>query len=230
MARAKKRRNAPQKTRAVAKKRRPARTPRRRTRTIPAASGPPPAPQPPTGHTPLFRAMLAVSLDGYIADKDGGVSWLNPYFSPELDFAGFMKTIGATVMGRVTYDWSVRHGTAGQGGGRTVVLTHRPLENPSAGVEAFDGDVRELAERLRLELAGSGKDIWLIGGGRSIASFQEHALVDRWELGIIPVLLGDGVPMFPPHSRGLDGLRLTKSRTLKNGIVEAWYEPVRDET
>lgn len=107
---------------------------------------------------PLFRAMLAVSLDGYIADWNGG-------------------------------------------------------------------DVRELAARLRTELAGTGKDIWLIGGGNSIAAFHEAGLVDRWELSIIPALLHDGIPLFPNRSGGLERLQLTRSWTMRNGIIEAWYEP-----
>ena len=176
---------------------------------------------------PLFRAALAVSLDGYIAAKDGTVDWLNDYFTPEIDFGGFMKTIGATVFGRTTFDEAMARVRSVGPSGRVFVLTHRPLVNPPKGVEAFSGDVRELAGRLRSQMAGTGKDIWLMGGGKSIDSFREAGLVDRWELGIIPVLLGDGIPLFPRHSRGLEGLRVTRSRTLGNGIVEAWYVPVR---
>lgn len=182
-------------------------------------------PAPAAPHEPLFRAFLAVSLDGYIADKTGGVGWLDAYHSPEIDFAGFMKTIGATVFGRTTYDWAVGHGYLDTSGGRTIVMTRRSLPNPPPGVEAFAGDVRELAARLRADLAPSGKDIWLMGGGLSIAPFHEAGLVDRWELGIVPVLLGEGIPLFPKHSRGLEGLRVTRCRSLKNGIVEVWYEP-----
>lgn len=174
-------------------------------------------------HGPLFRAALAVSLDGYIADSKGSVDWLNAYFSREIDFMAFANTIGITVCGRKTFDISLSQGHGG--GGRAVVLTHRPLKKPSPGLEAFSGDVRELAGRLRAELAGTGKDIWLMGGGESIAPFHAAGLVDRWELGIIPVLLGDGIPLFPKNSLPPRGLRLTHSRTLKNGIVEAWYEP-----
>lgn len=175
------------------------------------------------GH-PLVRAFLAVSLDGYIADKDGGVDWLNPYFTPEIDFGAFMKTIGVTVLGRVTYDWAVAHGgAAAHFNGRTIVLTRRPIGDAPPGVEAWQGDVGALATQLRGELKGTGKDVWLMGGGKSIALFHEGGLVDRWELGIIPVLLGDGIPLFPRRGRGLEGLRLLHSRTLKNGIIEATY-------
>lgn len=175
---------------------------------------------------PRFRAYLAVTLDGYIADAKGGVDFLNDYMSPEIDFGGFMSTIGATVYGRTTFDWAVAHGFFADGG-RAVVMTRRPLPGPFKGVEAFRGDVRELAGRLRAELSGTGKDIWLMGGGLSIAAFQEAGLVDRWELSIVPVTLGDGIPLFPKHSRGRCGLKLVHSRALSNGIVAVQYEPTR---
>jgi dihydrofolate reductase len=168
-----------------------------------------------------------VSFDGYIADAEGGVGWLDPYFTPEIDFQAFFGTIGATVMGRATWDWMVAHQHPLEAEGRCVVQTHRPLENPPEGVEAFAGDVRDLAADLRRELVGTGKDVCLFGGGESIASFDEHGLVDRWELAIIPVLLGDGIPLFPRRARSVQPLRLVQSRALKNSIVFVEYEPVR---
>ena len=171
-----------------------------------------------------LRVYLATSIDGYIADADGGVDWLTPYTSDEVDFAGFQATIGATVFGRRTYDQSLERGVKF---GRSVVLTHRRLENPPPEVEGFAGDVRELAELLRAELAESGKDVWLMGGGESIRPFHQAGLVDRWEIFLIPILLGDGVPLFPPGGPGPAKLRPTHSRTYSNGIVELRYEPVR---
>jgi dihydrofolate reductase len=179
-------------------------------------------------HTPLFRAFLAVTLDGYIADTKGNVDYLDDFNSPETDFAGFMKSVAITVYGRTTFNWAMDHGAFEKGGlskGRGVVLTHRPIGELPKGIEAYNGDIPALAHRLRQELAGTGKDIWLIGGGLSIDAFHQHGLVDRWELSIIPVLLGDGIPLFPKHSRGLAGLKLTHSRALKDGIVEVHYEP-----
>ncbi len=176
-------------------------------------------------HVPLFRAALAVSLDGYIADAGHGVEWLNAYMSPEIDFAGFMRTIGAVVMGRKTYEISQSFGGGGSSDMPCVVLTHRPLAAAAKGVEAYNGDLHELAVRLRRDLAGSGKDIWLMGGGVAIDAFRAAGLVDRYELGVIPVLLGDGVPMFPRHSRGLEGLRLIESIPRKNGILSVTYAP-----
>ena len=178
-------------------------------------------------HEPRFRAYLAMSLDGYIADAAGEVGWLDPYFSPEIDFPAFFGTIGASVMGRATWDWAVRHGHSIDPGGRTIVQTHRPLGSVAPGIETFAGDPRELAADLRRELRGTGKDVWLMGGGQSLAGFDEHGLVDRWELGVVPVLLGEGVPLFPRRARPVTPLRLVHSRTLGNGVVRVEYEPER---
>jgi dihydrofolate reductase len=175
---------------------------------------------------PLVCVSLAVSLDGYIADTNGGVDWLNPFFSDEMDFAGFMKAIGAAVMGRKTYDIAVS-GTLGPippTNYPTYVLTKRPMPNPPPRYEPFGGKPRELIERLRAELAKSSKDIWHMGGGESIEAFRAAGLVDRLELRVIPVLLGEGVPLFPRHARGEERWRLTKHRAFKNGVIELWYE------
>jgi dihydrofolate reductase len=168
-----------------------------------------------------------VSLDGFIADTHNDVDWLNPFFSPEMDFAGFMSSIGTIVMGRKTFDIAMSLKGPLRAEGRSVVLTRRSLETAPPGVEAFDGDVCDLVDRIRRELTATGKDIWLMGGGVAIDAFRAAGLVDRLELAIMPVLLGDGVPLFPRQSRGLEGLRLTHSCALKNGVLEVWYEPER---
>jgi dihydrofolate reductase len=183
----------------------------------------------------LFRASLTTSLDGYIATRDGGVGWLDPYFSPETDFEGFMAQIGAFVVGRTTYEHSRRMGSgAWRGSPRTIVLTHRPIERAPRGMEVFGGDPRALAEDLRRDLEapgpGQGKDVWLMGGGVSIRSFHELGLVDRFEIRVIPVLLGEGIPLFPRREGGVLGLRLIQSRSLSNGIVELHYEPAKSPT
>lgn len=168
----------------------------------------------------LLRVYIAVSRDGFIADAGDGVGWLDPYFSDELGFDEFRAGIGATVVGRRTFD---RFG-AGPGEDPVIVLTHRPLEGAPEHVQAFGGDVRDLAARLRVALEPTGKDVWLLGGGLAIRSFHEEGLVDRWELFRIPEELGEGVPLFPPGAPDLAGWRATPRRTYSNGIEEVWYE------
>lgn len=173
----------------------------------------------------LFRVYIAVSVDGYIADSDGGVAWLDPYFTQEIDFAAFTATIGATIMGRRTFDQALTFGEWRPPSARTIVLTHRPLDDAPDGVEAFAGDVTGLADGLRHDMAKAGKDVWLMGGGEAIRPFHQAGLVDRWELYLIPVLLGAGIPLFPPGTPTGVGLAVTHTETYDSGIVEIWYEP-----
>lgn len=182
---------------------------------------------------PLVRVYIAMSLDGYIALPDGSVTWLEAYPMEEFDFMGFAKTIAVTVMGRRTYDESFTRGGPTPGGGRAVVMTHRPINDPPKGVETYDGDPAELIARLKREIAESTKkksstkkDIWLIGGGESILAFHRAGLIDRWEIFVAPILLGDGIPLFPKNDAGLLHLRLRSLKHYeKTGFIEAWYEP-----
>lgn len=169
-----------------------------------------------------FRAYLAASLDGYIASADGTVEWLHAYFSPEIDFAAFERSIGATVVGRRTFDGAMQ----GRGGKSLVVLTHRPLppKAAAAGAVAFAGDLRELAATLRAKLAKTGKDVWLMGGGELLRAFAAADLIDRLELAVLPITLGQGVPLFPRHGDGMRPLRLVESKALANGVVTLTYK------
>ncbi len=88
--------------------------------------------------TPMVRVALAVSLDGYIADKRGGVKWLDAYFSPEMDFAGFMATIGATVMGRKTFEVALKLGMPPGGSDqRSIVLSSKRPRGVAGRLRAF---------------------------------------------------------------------------------------------
>jgi dihydrofolate reductase len=191
---------------------------------------------------PRVRAYIAVSLDGYIADAGGGADWLHPYFTDEIDFGAFMRTIGVTIMGRTTFEFARKlHGRGSApgderasasddpdsiGGATTVVHTRRPLDAPRAEAAPYRGDPAALVAHLKRRLAGSRKDIWHMGGGASLDAFRAAGCIDRWELAVMPVLLGAGTPLFPRHSRGLEGLRLTEHKAYRNGVVGLTYEPV----
>jgi dihydrofolate reductase len=107
------------------------------------------------------------------------------------------------------------------------VLTHRPLPPAAKGIEVWSGELRPHVERLREQLEPGGKDIWLLGGGEALRAFAQEDLIDRWEISRMPILLGDGVPLFPRHDGGESPLQLVHHRALPNGIVEEHYEPVR---
>lgn len=140
-----------------------------------------------------LRYSVAMSLDGFIADENGGYDWI--VMDPAIDFAAFMAKIDTLVMGRGTYE--VTRGSGGPGFGpkvKTYVVstTLDPSDHPD--VTIVSKDVENVVADLK---AQPGKDIWLFGGGVLFRSLLEAGLVDRVEVGVIPVLLGQGIPLLP---------------------------------
>jgi len=168
---------------------------------------------------PLLRLYIAVSLDSFIAMPDGGVSWLEPYPAAEFGFSEFLGGIGAIVMGRATYDQALGFGPWSYEGKRTVVLTSRPLDEPPAGVEPWTGDVVALAAELKASATG---DIWLLGGAKTAAQFLADNLVDRLELFVVPVLLGEGIALFD-GGHGPAQLALESATPFPKGVVRLTY-------
>jgi dihydrofolate reductase len=168
-----------------------------------------------------LRYSVAMSLDGFIADKDGGYGWI--VMDPAIDFGAFMGKIDTLIMGRRTYEL-VGAGGGGMGfeGMETIVVdtTIDPAEHPKVTVVSSDVDafVRDLKAR-------DGKDIWLFGGGVLFRSLLEARLVDRVEVGVIPVLLGEGVPLLPGLGTGASKLRLHSVEEMqKTGTILLKYD------
>jgi dihydrofolate reductase len=162
----------------------------------------------------------AMSLDGYLAAPDGSVDWLDPYHEARKSYGAFMKTIGAAIMGRATFDDAVKRGYSEFGDLPNYVVTHRPIEFETRAV-AWSGDLRELVETIR---GKHPKDIWLMGGGELTKSFADADLIDIWSVAIIPTLLGGGLPMFPPRAFHEQRLRLVDNQQTKDGVVSLRYE------
>jgi len=140
-----------------------------------------------------IRYQVAASLDGYIADPDGGYDWIP--MDPDIDFDELMSRFDTYLMGRKTYE--VTSGGGVQGDVWVFSRTLRPEQAPGVTVVANDipGRLRELRSR-------PGKDIWLFGGGELFRSLLELDEVDGVEVAVLPVLLGGGVPLLPsPASR-----------------------------
>jgi dihydrofolate reductase len=167
------------------------------------------------------RYYLAVSLDGALATRDGGVGWLDEFSSEEAGTAEFMNEIEGLVVGRATLDVSLKLGPWYFGERPTVVLTHRPLPPEAPAVcEALAGTPAEALAALAAR--GVRGDVWLLGGGQVAAAFLEAGLLDTVEVAIAPVLLGGGIPMVGSLP-AWQGLELASCRTLPNGMILASY-------
>ena len=162
---------------------------------------------------------MATSLDGYIAAPDGAFDWIVE--DPEIDFCALYAQFDIAVMGRKTFLTIVAQAGKAALPSLDIIVysqTLRPADYPY--VTVVNGDP---VEHVRLLKAASGKDIWLYGGGALFRTFLEAGVVDTVEPAVVPVLLGDGIPMLPPpHLR--TKLCLTSHRLYaKSGIMLLEY-------
>jgi dihydrofolate reductase len=163
-----------------------------------------------------LRYQVAVSLDGFIARKDHTYDWI--VMDPAIDFGAMFKQFDAAVMGRKTYEVVGAMGGDWLPGNATVFSRTLPPETRTKLTITNDDPV----EVVRAMKAQPGGDIWLYGGGELFRTLLAASLVDTVELAVIPVLLGDGVPLLPPGAETT--LTLTDHRVLPgSGVVVLAY-------
>ncbi len=162
-----------------------------------------------SGSKGAISLRLAMSLDGYIADEDGGYDWIEPVASPSLDtvhqlpFDDFLDDVDVVVMGRRCYDQG-QHRDYAPLGKRVIVATSKPpLRVDGEEYLEFSRDVVNVVRSAR----NQGQHCFLFGGGRLVESFLVADAIDHLTVGIVPILLGSGRPLFGGRHPKL-GLRL----------------------
>lgn len=165
---------------------------------------------------------IATSADGYIARPDGDLEWLTSRPAPD-GFYGmnaFMRSIDTKVLGRKTYEVSRRMGAKFDSTTRTIVFTrHAPPADAPSGVEFVNGTIGPFMSALREH---PGKDIWLMGGGELIASFLDEQAIDEFVISVVPVFIGDGLPLIARRYRHLP-LHLLSTERFDDGVVQLRY-------
>ena len=170
-------------------------------------------------------AYLAVSLDGFIAEADGTVHFLDQFGTDEFGYDSFIEGVGATVMGSATYEQVVGFGWP-YGDMPTLVLTSRQLDVPDGANVTFSSE--RTGDAMRVFCATATKRVWVIGGGKVVTAALQAGAVDTLELYVMPVVLGRGVPLFTEPCEG--PLRLIESSTYSNGVVKLVYDVSKKTT
>ena len=165
---------------------------------------------------------IATSADGYIARSDGDLEWLTSRPAPK-GFYGinaFMKSVDTTVLGRRTYEVSLRMGAKFDSRTRNLVCSRHPRPaDATSEVEFVNDAIGPLVRRLR---AQPGKDIWLMGGGEIIASFLDAQAIDEFAVSVVPVFIGDGIPLIARRHRHVP-LELSSVDRFEDGVVQLHY-------
>lgn len=166
---------------------------------------------------------VASSLDGYIAGPGGEYDWIP--MDTSIDWKAFMGRFDTVLMGRKTYEIALAQGGGPSSPGtRTYVFsrTLKSADHPKVTIVAEGA--RKVIEDLR---AADGKDIWLMGGGVLFASLLGAGLVDVVEVGLVPILLGEGLPLLP-RTPLRTRLALGTTQVYPSGIIRLTYDVVRE--
>lgn len=165
---------------------------------------------------------IATSADGYIARPDGDIDWLTSRPAPK-GFYGidaFMNTIDTLVFGRRTYEVGKRMGGKFDGKERTVVFSRQPRPDDAPPQVEFTSEaVDAWVRRVRGQ---PGKNIWLMGGGELIADFLDAHAIDEFVVSVVPVFIGDGIPLIARRHMQV-GLELQSVERFDDGLVQHHY-------
>jgi dihydrofolate reductase len=171
-----------------------------------------------------ISVFCGTSVDGFIARRDGTLDFLDAGGNEPHGYEEFIATIDTIVIGRGTYEFVLAQPGWFYGDKRVVVLSSRPIEQPrGARVEHMAGDPADIFAKL----AVSGASHVYLDGGITIQRFLRVGLVDRLVVSRVPVLIGEGIPLFGslPHDVRLHHVG---TRTYASGLVQSEYEVAKE--
>ncbi len=174
---------------------------------------------------------IATSADGLFARPDGDVAWLDrPRPKGNYGMPAFFKSIDTILWGYKTYhkgiEMGMKAGMKAAGFGphiKNYVFSRHPQQSTEPTFEFVNEPVKTFAQRLR---AQPGKQIWMMGGGEIIASFLDQGEIDEFRINVIPILIGEGIPLIQPRHRSIR-LKLLSTKAFPYGVVLLHYRTMR---
>jgi dihydrofolate reductase len=168
--------------------------------------------------------FVGTSLDGFIARRNGDLDFLPPGGGEPHGYEEFIATVDAIVIGRGTFEKVLTMGPWPYGDKRVVVLSSHPLDlslAPEGAVEQMSGTPAEIVAQL----AAKGAHHLYVDGGITIQRFLRAGLVQRITITRVPVLIGDGIPLFGTLPRDIR-LRHLGTKHYPSGLVSSEYQVV----
>jgi len=164
--------------------------------------------------------FVGTSLDGFIARKDGSFGFLPDDPEPH-GFEEFLASVDALVMGRNTFETVMGFDSWPYGEKRVVALSSRPLDlsRVKGKVEQMSGEPAEIVAKLE----ASGARHLYVDGGITVQRFLRAGLIRRLIVTRVPVLIGDGIPLFGALPRDVR-LKHVATRSFPSGLVQSEYE------
>ena len=171
-----------------------------------------------------LSVFCGVSVDGFLARPNHALDFLDAGGQEPHGFEEFYASVDVVVIGRKTFEVVLTFGKWFYGKKPVVVLSSRPLDFSAVKggvVEQMSGEAAEIAAQLK---ARGFKHVY-IDGGITIQRFLRAGLIDRLVVTRVPVLIGDGIPLFGslPHDVRL---RHVATRSFPSGLVQSEYEIV----
>lgn len=167
---------------------------------------------------------IAMSLDGFIADENGGVDWLSGQDAQSQDmgtYDEFIKTVDTVILGYKTYNQIVTELSPDvwvYSGMKSYVITHKKLQSTDE-IEFTEEDVGSIITDLKEH---NGKDIWICGGASIANQLIKLDLIDKYHISVIPTILGKGIRLFDSNNPQCK-LKLISTSNY-NGITDLVYE------
>ncbi len=179
----------------------------------------------------MASVFVGTSLDGFIARRNGDLDWLTGEGDGgEHGYDEFIADIDVIVMGRKTFEKVLTFDAWYYGKKRVVVLSSRPVDLSAA--RARGGKVEQMAgvpAEIVSKLAASGARNLYVDGGITIQEFLRAGLIQRVIITRVPVLIGDGIPLFGPLPRDIR-LRHIATRTYPGGAVQSEYQAIAQQS
>lgn len=166
-------------------------------------------------------SFIGVSLDGYIARPDGALDWLDHAGNVDHGYDAFMASVDVLVMGRHTYETVLGFGAWPFGDKPVYVLSSSPLKPAPSGavVRHLGGEPQAVVAALTRD----GVQHAYVDGGVTIQRFLRAGCIQRLVISHLPVLIGQGIPLFGPLDRDIR-LRHVRTETFSSGLVQTEYE------